>query len=77
MSELSKVSKPWQAKPVMAGYHVNGYLIARGDEEPIARTICKDEADDEQASELIVAALNRIESAATPAHDQPEGESRD
>lgn len=48
----------WRADPIMAGYQINGYRIVRGDEDPIARTIVKDEGYDEQAAELIVNALN-------------------
>lgn len=49
---------PWRADIILSGYQANGYKIVRGDEEPIARTICLDEADDESAAELIVNALN-------------------
>lgn len=54
--EFNKVA--WRAEPIMAGYAINGYRIVRGNEEPIARTIVKDEGYDEEAAELLVAALN-------------------
>ena len=52
----------WEVRPILAGYQLNGYLIAGTDS--VARTIPSDEAQEEADAEAIAAAVNFLRDAA-------------
>ena len=65
MEQIKHTPGPWRMTPRMAGYFINGYIIAGG--EDVALTITKDEGYDEANAYLIAAAPDLLASATAQA----------